>query len=262
MGELWKENGASILTHSDYFFFLHLTPYFISHMLKRCIRFVIRLQRVVNLRVSGINDWKRCVSFWICLLSDVECALLLPIKMCYGFSMSLPFTYHSAVSEWARHEQLVKMTITSWVCFVKKRQTQFKCTHTHPCIFCLSVQNIKNKSIKLIHVGCRHAYFLLPCKLTNMFYSYFSVRPPNINTENRLIRKTAVMTEQMSSSSFLLVLLLSLKVTFTHTYPLIHTASWQLEDLLPDDSMQSTRHLSMIPPVLLCAHLLSNSNQI
>lgn len=38
--------------------------------------------------------------------------------------------------------------------------------------------------------------------------------------------------------------------------------SWQLEDFLADDSMQSSRHLSMILPVLLCARLLLHSNLI
>lgn len=97
--------------------------------------------------------------------------------------------------------------------------------HTSPCqlqvrilaVLCQSVQNVKNKSIKLMHVVCMHAYFLVPYNITNTFYSYFSIRCPNSNTEGRLIRKTAVMTEQMSSSYFLLVWLLSLKATFyTH----------------------------------------------
>lgn len=132
---------------------------YISHVLKRCIHFVIRLQLVANLPVSGINDWKRCVSFWICLLSDVECVLL--IKMYHGFSVSLPFTYHfritQGLSEQARHKQLVKMTITSWVCVVKEQHTQFKCMRTRPranfkseslqfyvCLFRMSKTNQSN----------------------------------------------------------------------------------------------------------------------
>lgn len=169
---LWQENGTSILTHSDYLFFLHLIPYFIwrctssiSHVLKHCIHFVVRPQRVANLRVSGINGWKRCVSFWICLLRDIECALLVPIKMCYGFSMSLPFTYHSCitqgVSEWARHEQLVKMTITSWVCFVEKRRTQFKCTHTSLYFLSLFRTSKTNQSNWYMLGACMHIFYFL-----------------------------------------------------------------------------------------------------
>ena len=49
-----------------------------------------------------------------------------------------------------------------------------------------------------------------------------------------------------SDSSYFLLFFIESNFFFK---PLIHTASWQLEDLLADASMQSTRHLSVMPPV-------------
>lgn len=80
------------------------------------------------------------------------------------------------------------------------------------------------------------------------------------------MRDTAVLTNEHLIFPGSLLFFFSTESNFLHTNILsFNTASWQLEDLLADDLMQSTRHLSMIPPVHLCAPRItfkSNSNQI